>query len=267
MDAVLGRLQAGENERRRGAGGRARGRLAAGRRRPAIDDLRELTGERLPDADEHDYNTIAGLMIAHFGRIPHVGEYFELGAAGGSRWSTWTAPRIDKLLLQRMPDRRPRTALRMPEPGHAAARGRTHARSWTPCSTATRRNRSTSTTCWTGLGRRAFGMFLLFVAVLPAFIPIPVGRRAQRPADHAWSPCSCWSAWAIPGCPASSPGAARSGQALARFETHRRPVAGAAGTHQSGRALDGGAGPPARERLHRPVAGAAGLPAGAADAR
>ena len=103
MDAVLGRLQAGENE-----GDEA---LVVERQDGSllvdgglhIDELRELTGERLADADEHGYNTTAGLTIAHFGRIPHVGEYFQLG-----QWRIEVVdldgPRIDKLLLQRMPD-------------------------------------------------------------------------------------------------------------------------------------------------------------------
>jgi putative hemolysin len=62
-------------------------------------------GERLADAEEHDYHTAAGLVIAHFGRIPHVGEHFQLGL-----WRVEVVdldgPRIDKLLLQRMPDAR-----------------------------------------------------------------------------------------------------------------------------------------------------------------
>ena len=66
-----------------------------------LDELRELTGERLADADEHDFHTVAGLVIAHFGRIPHVGEHFQLG-----QWRVEVVdldgPRIDKLLLQRM---------------------------------------------------------------------------------------------------------------------------------------------------------------------
>jgi len=100
MDAVLGRLQAGENE-----GDEA---LVVEREDGSllvdgglhIDELRELTGERLADADEHGYNTTAGLTIAHFGRIPHVGEHFQLGL-----WRIEVVdldgPRIDKLLLQR----------------------------------------------------------------------------------------------------------------------------------------------------------------------
>ena len=102
MDAVLGRLQAGEAhdeealvvEREDGS------LLVDGGLH--IDELRELTGERLADAEEHDYHTAAGLVIAHFGRIPHVGEYFALGL-----WRVEVVdldgPRIDKLLLQRMP--------------------------------------------------------------------------------------------------------------------------------------------------------------------
>jgi len=105
MDAVLGRLQAGEAhddealvvERQDGS------LLVDGGLH--IDELRELTGERLADAEEHDYHTAAGLVIAHFGRIPHVGEHFALGL-----WRVEVVdldgPRIDKLLLQRVPDAR-----------------------------------------------------------------------------------------------------------------------------------------------------------------
>ena len=105
MDAVLGRLQAGEAhdeealvvEREDGS------LLVDGGLH--IDELRELTGERLADAEEHDYHTAAGLVIAHYGRIPHVGEHFPLGL-----WRVEVVdldgPRIDKLLLQRMPDAR-----------------------------------------------------------------------------------------------------------------------------------------------------------------
>ena len=68
-----------------------------------IDEFRELTGERLPDAEEHDYYTAAGMVIAHYGRIPHIGEHFTLGD-----WRIEVVdldgPRVDKLLLQRMSD-------------------------------------------------------------------------------------------------------------------------------------------------------------------
>ncbi len=67
-----------------------------------IDSLRELLGGGpLPDEDEHDYYTAAGMTIARFGRIPNAGEHFD--------WSGWRievidldGPRVDKLLLQRL---------------------------------------------------------------------------------------------------------------------------------------------------------------------
>ncbi len=67
-----------------------------------VDELRELTDSaRLPHEDELDYHTAAGMLIAHFGRIPHVGEHFD--------WNGWRfevmdldGPRIDKLLVQRV---------------------------------------------------------------------------------------------------------------------------------------------------------------------
>lgn len=66
------------------------------------ESLRELLGGgALPDEDEHEYHTAAGMTIVHFGRIPHVGEHFD--------WSGWRievvdldGPRVDKLLLQRL---------------------------------------------------------------------------------------------------------------------------------------------------------------------
>jgi putative hemolysin len=70
-----------------------------------IDDLRELLGGgELPGEDEHDYHTAAGMVIAHFNRIPNAGEHFA--------WSGWRievvdldGPRIDKLLVQQLPQR------------------------------------------------------------------------------------------------------------------------------------------------------------------
>ncbi|AOH36532.1 hemolysin family protein [Luteimonas sp. JM171] len=69
-----------------------------------IDTMRELLGGiRLPDEEEHDFHTAAGMVIAHFGRIPNTGEWFE--------WEGWRievvdldGPRIDKLLLQKLPE-------------------------------------------------------------------------------------------------------------------------------------------------------------------
>ena len=79
MDAIIGRLQSSDASDPDG--------MAVVQRDDgswlvdgglATDDLRELLslGE-LPDEDEHGYNTLAGMVIAHFGRIPHVGESFE----------------------------------------------------------------------------------------------------------------------------------------------------------------------------------------------
>jgi len=65
-----------------------------------IEDLRELVGDFVPGADEHDFHTAAGMVIANVGRIPNVGEVFS--------WPGWRmevvdldGPRVDKLLLSR----------------------------------------------------------------------------------------------------------------------------------------------------------------------
>lgn len=66
----------------------------------SIDDLRELLSlSQLPGGQEHDYHTLAGLVVDRFGRIPHPGEYFD--------WADWRfevvdldGARIDKLLLR-----------------------------------------------------------------------------------------------------------------------------------------------------------------------
>ncbi|RMH93607.1 HlyC/CorC family transporter [Lysobacter pythonis] len=102
MGAVLGRLQTAENyDNQPMVVVRDDGSLLVDGSLP-VDDLRELLGtSRLPDEDAHDYHTAAGMLIAQFGRIPHVGEHFE--------WAGWRVevvdldgPRIDKLLLQRL---------------------------------------------------------------------------------------------------------------------------------------------------------------------
>ena len=67
------------------------------------DDLRELLAlAELPAEDEHDFNTVAGMVVAHFGRIPHVGERFD--------WRGWRfevvdldGARVDKILVARVP--------------------------------------------------------------------------------------------------------------------------------------------------------------------
>ena len=69
----------------------------------ALEDLRELVGGgRLPDEDEHDFHTAAGMVIAHFGRIPHVGEHFDWSGVWRIEVVDLDGPRIDKLLLQRI---------------------------------------------------------------------------------------------------------------------------------------------------------------------
>jgi len=101
VDAVIGRLQAG--------GDATDGEALVVEREDGsllvdgglhIDELRELTGERIPDADDMEFHTVAGLVIAHFGRIPRVSEYFRVG-----QWRIEVVdldgPRVDKLLLQR----------------------------------------------------------------------------------------------------------------------------------------------------------------------
>ena len=102
MGAVVGRLQAAENtEDAPLVVVRDDGSLLVDGSLPN-DDLRELLGGvTLPDDDE--YNTLAGMMIERFGRIPHVGERLE--------WAGWRfevvdldGARIDKLLLHKLPE-------------------------------------------------------------------------------------------------------------------------------------------------------------------
>jgi putative hemolysin len=67
-----------------------------------VDDLRDaLKVAQLPHEGEQDFRTAAGLMIAHFGRIPQVGEHFE---DGGWRYEVvdLDGARIDKLLVSRV---------------------------------------------------------------------------------------------------------------------------------------------------------------------
>jgi putative hemolysin len=101
LGAVLGRLQTAENDageeamvvRRHDGSYLIDGSLST-------EDLRELLSlGTLPAEEDHDYNTVAGMVIARFGRIPHAGEHFE--------WANWRfevvdldGARIDKLLVQ-----------------------------------------------------------------------------------------------------------------------------------------------------------------------
>jgi putative hemolysin len=69
----------------------------------STDDLRELLGlAQLPNEEDHDFRTAAGMVMAHFGRIPQAGERFEWS---GFRFEVvdLDGPRIDKLLVERMP--------------------------------------------------------------------------------------------------------------------------------------------------------------------
>jgi len=68
------------------------------------EDLKELLGiVELPQEDEQDYHTAAGLMIAQFGRIPAVGEHFDWK---GFRFEVvdLDGARIDKILVARLPE-------------------------------------------------------------------------------------------------------------------------------------------------------------------
>ncbi len=99
IGAVLGRIQSLENDdveslvvARQDGSWLIDGRLA-------IEDLRELLNvQSLPGEEDGDFTTIAGMVIAHFGRIPHTGEIFEFGA-----WRLEVVDldgaRIDKLLV------------------------------------------------------------------------------------------------------------------------------------------------------------------------
>ena len=104
MGAVVGRLQATENADEDAlVVTREDGSLLVDGSLP-IEDLRELLGTNdLPDAEDGDYYTLAGMCIHFFGRIPHVGEYFD--------WAGWRievidldGARVDKLLLRTLSD-------------------------------------------------------------------------------------------------------------------------------------------------------------------
>ncbi|MDY1546875.1 hemolysin family protein [Luteibacter sahnii] len=63
------------------------------------DDLRELLQlERLPNEEEHDFRTLAGMVTTQFGHIPRAGEWFEWQ---GRRFEVvdMDGARVDKLLV------------------------------------------------------------------------------------------------------------------------------------------------------------------------
>ncbi|MBS0431195.1 MAG: HlyC/CorC family transporter [Proteobacteria bacterium] len=70
----------------------------------SIDDLRELVQrQELPNEDESDFRTVAGMMMAAFGRIPGTGEAFEWQ---GLRFEVvdLDGARIDKVLVTPLVD-------------------------------------------------------------------------------------------------------------------------------------------------------------------
>lgn len=104
MGAVIGRIQSDGDDSPTGVVVRDDGSMLVDGSL-GTEELRELLGvSLLPGEDEHDFHTAAGMAIANFGRIPHAGEHFE--------WRGWRievvdldGPRVDKLLLQRVPER------------------------------------------------------------------------------------------------------------------------------------------------------------------
>jgi putative hemolysin len=66
------------------------------------DDLRELLGlGQLPNENNYDFRTAAGMVVAHFGRIPQPGEHFTWN---GFRFEVvdLDGTRVDKLLIARI---------------------------------------------------------------------------------------------------------------------------------------------------------------------
>jgi putative hemolysin len=110
MGAVIGRVQTTESDDQPGPVVQREDGSYLVDGALGLEELREVIGGgRLPNEDEHDFHTVAGMVIAHFGRIPHVGEHFS--------WAGWRievidldGPRIDKLLLQRQQQQHPKPA-------------------------------------------------------------------------------------------------------------------------------------------------------------
>src|SRR5690606_28367985 len=99
LGAVLGRLPGSDDLPDTGSPviQRADGSLLVDASLPS-DELRDLIGQAvLPDEEDHDYRTVAGMVMARFGRIPQPGEYFD---HGGWRFEVvdLDGARIDKLL-------------------------------------------------------------------------------------------------------------------------------------------------------------------------
>ena len=132
----------------------------------STDDLRELLGlAQLPNEEDHDFRTAAGMVMAHFGRIPQPGEHFDWS---GFRFEVvdLDGPRIDKLLVARVPRDRDRMS---GDGDHRARPSCCSARS-----TAHAGEDITLGDFLDPLGERAFG-FLILILALPNFIPVPIG--------------------------------------------------------------------------------------------
>ena len=101
LGAVLGRAQATESSddqplvvERDDGSWLVDGRLST-------EELREMLSlHSIPGEDDNDFTTAAGMVIARYGRIPHVGEHFD--------WQGWRievvdldGARVDKLLISR----------------------------------------------------------------------------------------------------------------------------------------------------------------------
>lgn len=68
-----------------------------------VDDLRELLGlSTLPQEEEQEYRTLAGMIMAHFARIPGVSESFNFGGYSFEIVDLDGA-RIDKVLVSQLP--------------------------------------------------------------------------------------------------------------------------------------------------------------------
>lgn len=102
LSAVVGQSQTGEGTekspimRRPDGSWMVEGSLAT-------EDLRELLHlDHLPNEDEHDFNTVAGMVMAAFARIPQVGDSFD--------WRGWRfevanidGARIDRIRISVVP--------------------------------------------------------------------------------------------------------------------------------------------------------------------
>jgi putative hemolysin len=67
-----------------------------------VDDLRELLGlSTLPQEEEQEFRTLAGMIMAHFARIPGVSEAFEFGGYSFEIMDLDGA-RIDKVLVSKV---------------------------------------------------------------------------------------------------------------------------------------------------------------------